>query len=188
MNDLKTHFSIDKKFILMEENLILNELTGDPSGLTHGEYEARLLKYGYNDPADKKKKPFIIRLVSKFFNPIILTLLFVATFSYLFADKISAFFMLGMAIMSAGIEFIQEEKASREAEKLTEMVRVKTTVLRQNKEHHVSMRNIVPGDLIKLRAGDLVPADLRLIETNDLFVNQSTFTGESFPVQKKARL
>lgn len=184
MNDMQAHFTIDEKFFSFSENVILDEFTTGPAGLSTSEYETRLVKYGYNDPMDKKKKPLVLRFILKFISPLNLTLIVIATFSYVFAERISAFFVFGMSIMSALVEFVQEEKATREAEKLTEMVRVKTTVLRENKEHHVSMRNIVPGDLIILKAGDLVPADLRLIEANDLFVNQSTFTGESFPVQK----
>lgn len=179
-------FIDDKKYLNLSESDILKALHTKTSGLTVAEYETRLEKYGHNDPVDKIKKPFIFRLLVKFVNPLAITLIVIAAFSYIFAEKISAFFVLGMALMSVIIEFIQEEKANSEAEKLTEMVRVKTTVLRDHKEHHINMVNIVPGDIVQLRAGDLVPADLRIIQANDLFINQSTFTGESFPVEKKS--
>ena len=184
MEEIEKKFSIDKDFIGLSERSLLSQLGSGHDGLTASEYETRLQKYGYNVVIDKKEKPFILRFFSKFIDPLEITLIVCAIFSYAFAEKASAYFVLGMAIMSALVEFIQEEKAGREAKKLSEMVRVKTCVIRGGKEHKVSMHNIVPGDIIKLQAGDLVPADLRLIEANDVFNNQSTFTGESFPVQK----
>jgi ATPase, P-type (transporting), HAD superfamily, subfamily IC len=89
-----------------------------------------------------------------------------------------------MAIMSVFLSFIQEYRAGKEAEKLSEMVRATATVYRNGKPREVKIREIVPGDIVDLFAGDMIPADLRIISCKDLFINQASLTGESYPVEK----
>ena len=89
-----------------------------------------------------------------------------------------------MAIMSVFISFVQEHRAGKEADKLSEMVRATATVYRNGRSREVKIREIVPGDIVDLFAGDMIPADLRIIFCKDLFINQASLTGESFPVEK----
>lgn len=89
-----------------------------------------------------------------------------------------------MAIISVFLSFFQEYRAGKEAEKLSEMVRATATVIRNGKSQEVKIREIVPGDIVDLFAGDMIPADLRIISCKDLFINQASLTGESFPVEK----
>ncbi|HOJ40187.1 MAG TPA: HAD-IC family P-type ATPase, partial [bacterium] len=88
--------------------------------------------------------------------------------------------------MSVILAFIQEYRAGREAEQLSEMIRATATVYRQGRIRDIKIREIVPGDIIYLAAGDMVPADIRLLSCKDLFVNEASLTGESFPIEKSA--
>ena len=155
-------------------------------GLTDDEALRRLEEYGYNEPAKKKKRTIILQIISKFLNPLVIVLLVIAIFSLSFGEKASAILVTLMAIMSVFLSFIQEHKAGKEAEKLSEMVRATSTVYRNGKAKEVKMRELVPGDIVDLFAGDMIPADLRIISCKDLFINQASLTGESFPVEKTA--
>ncbi|MDD5669701.1 MAG: magnesium-translocating P-type ATPase, partial [Candidatus Omnitrophica bacterium] len=91
-----------------------------------------------------------------------------------------------MAVLSVILSFIQEYRAGKEAEKLSEMVRATATVFRNSRLKEIKIREIVPGDIVDLYAGDMIPADLRIISCKDLFINQASLTGESFPIEKTA--
>ncbi|MEI7998028.1 MAG: magnesium-translocating P-type ATPase [Candidatus Omnitrophota bacterium] len=153
-------------------------------GLSEDESQKRLEEYGHNEPARKKKRTAVIQLTKLIINPLVIILIIIAGFSFFFGEKMSAFIVGGMAVLSVGLSFIQEHRAGREAEKLSEMVRATATVFRGGKSKEVPIREIVPGDIVDLFAGDMIPADLRIIQAKDLFVNQSSLTGESLPVEK----
>jgi P-type Mg2+ transporter len=153
-------------------------------GLTGQEAEKRLEEYGFNEPARKKKTTIVFQIISKFINPLVIVLLVIAGFSFFFGQKESAVLVILMAILSVFLSFIQEYRAGKEAERLSEMVRATATVYRDGKPNEIKIREIVPGDIIDLFAGDMIPADLRIISCKDLFINQATLTGESFPVEK----
>ena len=167
-------------------NVILERFTTSLQGLTTEEAEKRLEEYGYNEPAQKKKRSIVFQIISKFFNPLVIVLLIIALFSLFFGEKISAVLVILMAIMSVMLSFFQEHRAGREVEKLSEMVRATATVYRNGKPIEVDIKEIVPGDIVDLSAGDMIPADLRIISCKDLFLNQASLTGESFPVEKIA--
>ncbi len=113
-------------------------------------------------------------------------LLVIAAFSFYFGQQASAEIVSVMAVLSVVMTFVQEYRASKDAERLNDLIKVTTTVLRNGKPREVKIREIVPGDIIDLYAGDMIPADLRIISCKDLFVNQASLTGESFPVEKFA--
>ena len=165
---------------------LFEKIGTSPKGLSESEAQKRLIEYGYNEPAKKKKRTILLQILLKFFNPLIIILLIIAGFSFFFGEKISAFIVSLMAIMSVVLSFIQEYKAGREAEKLSEMVRATATVYRNGKPRELPIKEIVPGDVVDLFAGDMIPADLRIIQAKDLFLNQSSLTGESLPVEKMA--
>ncbi|MCX5658051.1 MAG: magnesium-translocating P-type ATPase [Candidatus Omnitrophica bacterium] len=123
-------------------------------------------------------------MLSKFLNPLVIVLIIIAGFSLFFGEKISAILVIAMAFISVFLSFIQEFRAGKEAEKLNEMVRTTATVYRNGKPKEVNIKDIVPGDIVDLFAGDMIPADLRIISCKDLFINQSSLTGESYPVEK----
>ncbi len=167
-------------------DVILERFATSLKGLTTEEAEKRLEEYGYNEPARKKKRSIVFQIISKFFNPLVIVLLVIALLSLFFGEKISAALIILMAIMSVVLSFFQEHRAGREVEKLSEMVRATATVYRNGKPMEVDIKEIVPGDIVDLSAGDMIPADLRIISCKDLFLNQASLTGESFPVEKIA--
>jgi Mg2+-importing ATPase len=167
---------------------VFEKLNTSAKGLSEAEAKSRLEEYGYNEPARKKKRTILFQILSKFVNPLVIVFLIIAGFSLFFGERIQALFVILMAIMSVSLSFIQEYRAGKETEKLSEMVRATTTVYRNGKAKEVKIREIVPGDIVDLFAGDMVPADLRIISCKDLFINQASLTGESFPIEKIAEL
>jgi Mg2+-importing ATPase len=164
--------------------VVFERLKTSEKGLSEQEALRRLDEYGFNEPAKKKKRTILRQIFSKFLNPLVIVLLIIAAFSIFFGEKISALLVSLMAIMSVFLAFIQEFRAGREAEKLSEMVRATATVYRNGKSKEIKMREIVPGDIVDLFAGDMIPADLRIISCKDLFINQASLTGEAFPIEK----
>jgi P-type Mg2+ transporter len=152
--------------------------------LSDEEAQKRLEEYGYNSPAKKKRRTALVQLLSKFTNPLVIVLLIIAVFSLYFQQPFNALLVVLMAIISVFLSFFQEYRAGKEAEKLSEMVRATATVIRNGKSREVKIREIVPGDIVDLFAGDMIPADLRIISCKDLFINQASLTGESFPAEK----
>ena len=165
---------------------ILKNLHTSPEGLSENEARSRLKEYGHNETAKKKKRTILFLILPKFINPLVVVLLIVAGFSFFFGQKISAFLVGLMAASSVLFSFIQEYRAGKEAEKLSEMVHSTATVIRKGRRQEIKIREIVPGDIVDLYAGDMIPADLRIISAKDLFINQSSLTGESLPVEKFA--
>ncbi len=177
---------LDFDYIGSPAEVLFEKLKTQPKGLTEKEAQKRIEEYGYNEPAKRKKRTVLVQILSKFLNPLVIVLLIIATFSIFFGEKISALLVSLMAIMSVFLSFVQEYRAGREAEKLSEMVRATATVYRNGKSKEIKMREIVPGDIVDLFAGDMIPADLRIISCKDLFINQASLTGESFPIEKIA--
>ncbi|MEK6567303.1 MAG: magnesium-translocating P-type ATPase, partial [Candidatus Omnitrophota bacterium] len=165
---------------------VLKNLHTSTEGLSENESRDRLKEYGYNETAKKRKRTVLFLILPKFINPLVIVLLIVAGFSFFFGEKISAFLVGLMAVSSILFSFIQEYRAGKEAEKLSEMVHSTATVIRKGKRHEIKIREIVPGDIVDLYAGDMIPADLRIISAKDLFINQASLTGESLPVEKFA--
>ncbi len=165
------------------ENLF-EKLQTSQQGLTEAEAQARIKQYGFNEPARKKKRGMIFQVVSKFLNPLVLVLLVIGAFSYYFGEEVSAIMVSLMAVISVFLSFAQEYRAGKEAEKLSEMVRATATVFRNGRAKEIKMREIAPGDVVDLYAGDMIPADIRIISCKDLFINQASLTGESLPIEK----
>lgn len=178
----------DFDYVGCSQDVLFEKLKTSSKGLHEQEAEKRLEKYGHNEPARKKKRAIVFQIILKFFNPLVIILLIIASFSLFFGEKISAILIILMAIMSVALSFFQEYRAGKETEKLSEMVRATATVYRNGKPKEVPMREIVPGDVVDLFAGDMIPADLRIISCKDLFLNQASLTGESFPAEKTAGL
>lgn len=165
-------------------DVLFSRLKTSEKGLSEKEAHNRLQEYGYNEPAKKKKRSILAQIFFKFLNPLVIVLLIIGTFSLFFGEKISAVLVYLMAMMSVVLSFVQEYRAGKEAEKLSEMVRATATVYRNGKAKEIKIREIVPGDVVDLFAGDMIPADLRIISCKDLFINQASLTGESFPIEK----
>lgn len=176
----------DFDYIGCPTELLFEKLKTSEKGFSEKEAQKRLEEYGLNEPARKKKRTILVQILSKFANPLVVVLLIIAAFSVFFGEKISALLVSLMAAMSVFLSFVQEYRAGREADKLSEMVRATATVYRNGKPKEIKMKGIVPGDVVDLFAGDMIPADLRIISCKDLFINQASLTGESFPIEKVA--
>jgi len=178
---------LDFEYANSSSEIVLEKLGTSQKGLVDEEAKKRLEEFGYNETAKRQQRKIIVQILSKFVNPLVIVLLIIAFFSYFFGDnKISALLVMLMAIMSVLLSFIQEYRAGKEAEKLSEMVRATATVYRNGRAREIKIREIVPGDIVDLFAGDLIPADLRIISGKDLFINQASLTGESLPIEKIA--
>lgn len=173
-------------YVNLSNEAALERLATSLKGLSEGEAARRLKEYGYNETAKKRKRTILFQVLSKFFNPLVIVLLIIAGFSLFLGERISAFLVSLMASMSVFLSFIQEHRAGKEAEKLNEMVRTSSTVIRGGRPKEIKARELVPGDIVDLYAGDMIPADLRIISCKDLFINQASLTGESFPIEKFA--
>ncbi|HUX92144.1 MAG TPA: magnesium-translocating P-type ATPase [Gallionellaceae bacterium] len=165
---------------------ILSELRSRADGLTQAEVKTRLKQFGLNAFASEKQQSSLMRLLSNAKNPLVLLLMALGVLSFLTGDLRATVVIFVMVVLGIVLRFVQEMRADKAAEKLKAMVSNTATVVRAGKESEISLQKLVPGDIIHLAAGDMVPADVRLIYTKDLFLNQSALTGESMPVERKA--
>ncbi|VVC02239.1 Copper-exporting P-type ATPase B [uncultured archaeon] len=154
------------------------------NGLTEHEGERRHRTFGLNELAPKKKRNLAFLFISYFFHPLIMLLIAVGLVSYFLGNALSAAIILLMVSISVALSFYQEYTARDAAEKLRKMIRNTATVVRDGRVREIPLKFLVPGDIIRLSAGDLVPADCRMLSCKDFFVNQAALTGESLPVEK----
>jgi Mg2+-importing ATPase len=160
------------------------KLNYSPSGLSSSEAEQRLMRYGYNEIAREQPISPFRRLVSHLKNPLVILLSILGLVSWLTGDFRAATVILVMVILGIVLRYFQEMRADKAAQKLKAMVSTHATVIRDERQMELPLKLLVPGDLVVLSAGDMVPADIRLLTCKDLFVNQAPLTGESLPVEK----
>ncbi|MBN1325468.1 magnesium-translocating P-type ATPase [Candidatus Falkowbacteria bacterium] len=153
-------------------------------GLTSKEAYKRLKEYGHNEISAQKKRKISEILISQFKNPLIIILLFATLISGFLGEYISALIIILMIVLSAILSFIQEYRSEETVAALRNKVALKSWVLRDKKIMQINATDLVVGDIVILEVGKIIPADLRLIETNDLAVNQAVLTGETFPAEK----
>ncbi len=170
----------------MKTEDLMKKLNTTLLGLTTREARARLKTYGENRPVKVAKKSWLDRLAEAYGNPLNLLMTLLALVSYLTEDLTAAAIIMFMVAVAVLLRFIQETRADEAAERLKAMVRTTATVMRNGQKQEIPISQIIPGDIIYLSAGDLVPADVRLMESKDLFVNQCTLTGEALAVEKHA--
>jgi P-type Mg2+ transporter len=156
-------------------------------GLTTSEAEKRLEQYGPNDPAPVRRAAAVIELLLLFLNPLVVLLLVSSFVSFLLGDRTSATIILAIVLVGVSINFAQTYRSEKAIEKLREIVTPTATVLHDGKWQEIKRHEIVPGDVVRLSASDLIPADGRLVEPRDLYVQQAALTGESLPSEKDAR-
>jgi Mg2+-importing ATPase len=154
-------------------------------GLSEEEARKRLSIYGYNTLRKKEYFPNLKLFLNQFKSPFILLLLAAAVLSYFLGDKFESLIIILIVVLGAIVDFFQERSAHKTIEHLTSLVKVKATVVRNGQKKDIPMENVVIGDIVILTAGDIIPADCLLIESKDLFINESILTGESYPVEKE---
>ncbi|KNC07304.1 magnesium ABC transporter ATPase [Pantoea sp. RIT-PI-b] len=189
----------DEAGFTADETLV--RLRSDALGLNEREAEARLAVYGRNQVEHDKAPPALVQLLHAFNNPFIYVLMALAAVSFFTdfwlpmrngeeTDLTGVIIIVTMVTLSGLLRFWQEFRTNKAAQALKSMVRTTATVLRRESAQHapskqeVDIATLVPGDIIYLSAGDLVPADVRLLDSRDLFISQAILTGESLPVEK----
>ncbi len=170
---------------LSKEDLLSN-LKTNINGLTDNEATNKLNKYGHNIIKEEKVKKWYHFLLESCKDPFIYILAILAIINLILGDVLGALIIAILAFISTTIRLIQDYSAYKFDQKLKGQIYTVANVLRNNQTKEIKTKNIVLGDVVELNAGSMIPADVLLLETNDLFVNQSVFTGESVPVEKKS--
>jgi len=156
------------------------------AGLSGAEATARLTRSGPNVFRDHTERALLVQFILRFKNPLVIILLLASAISA-FTGEVANFVIISLiVVLSVTLDFVQEYRAGKAAEKLRLAVSVRTTVVRDGKNHDIPVADVVPGDIVVLSAGDLVPADGVVLEARDFFVKQALLTGEAYPVEKKS--
>jgi Mg2+-importing ATPase len=163
---------------------LLQQLQTTPQGLTSDEVQQRLLRYGSNLLKPEKKSDALTLLLAQFKSPIILILIFAAGLSLFLRDPIDATIILVIVLVSGLLGFWQERGAVNAVEKLYAIVQIRATVVRNGDSREIPIEEVVPGDIVFIKASDVIPGDCILLESKDLFVDEATLTGETYPVEK----
>jgi Mg2+-importing ATPase len=176
-----------------EPESLLSRMGTTPQGLTAEEAAVRLRAVGPNLVAHERGQSLFAELVGRARNPLNFLLLSLAAVSFSLGDRRAAAVITVMVLLSVTLAFVQEHQSNNAAARLRTMVRTTATVLRcgadTGAESHgleIPIEELVPGDVVRLSAGDMIPADLRVLTAKDLFLNEAALTGEAMPVEKSA--
>jgi P-type Mg2+ transporter len=163
----------------------LLEVQSDVSvGLSDNEATKRLKEWGLNVIQSNKQTNFVLEVLEHFKSPLMIILLAATAVSYALGETLNASIIFGMVLMSVAIDYYLENDARNAADGLKKMVQNKVSILRGGIEKDIAPENLTIGDIVLLNAGKIIPADARVLESKDFFINQSSLTGESFPCEK----
>lgn len=166
---------------------VLKEYNTSENGITENKATELLEKNGPNVVVKNEKKSRLYFLFNSFKDKFIIILIVLAVINYFLSDALSTYIILGIAVISALIRYFQDYSVYKFNQELKAKMYTTTNVVRGGKEKEIRVEKVVPGDIVHLSAGSMIPADIMLIDSKDLFVNQSVFTGESVPVEKVAQ-
>ncbi|MCX7856543.1 MAG: magnesium-translocating P-type ATPase [Deltaproteobacteria bacterium] len=169
---------------LLPTDETLKRLGTTIEGLSTDEASFRLEKYGPNELSHLRRLTFYENLLGRFKNPLVVQLIIIAIVSGIIGEIKSTIVVSIMLFLSVGLSFIFDDRSTKAVEALGKQVATRASVLRDGIETEIKISEVVPGDIVLLKAGSIIPADLRLISTRDFFVNESALTGESMPVEK----
>jgi Mg2+-importing ATPase len=183
-----------KEVALLDPAAALAALDANPGGLTEADAVNRLTQHGPNVVTRERRLGIAQQFVMRLFTPLNIMLLGLAFISYLLGDPRAAIVIAVMVALSFSLSFIQEYRSNRAAQSLRALVRTTAAVARRHEPdqpaaspQEIPLEQLVPGDIVSLAAGDIVPADLRVITAKDLFLNQAALTGEALPLEKYAK-
>ena len=165
---------------------LLARLDTAKSGLTEAAARLRRDKYGLNVAATEKRRPLVLQFLARFRSPLVVILMIASGMSAATGDVASFVIIAVIVLLSISLDFVQEVRAQSAVEALRRSVAVQATVRRDGQPVSMPIDQLVPGDIAELAAGDLVPADCRLLESRDLYVNEALLTGEPYPAEKLA--
>ncbi|KTD66626.1 magnesium transporter [Legionella santicrucis] len=172
--------------ITLDKQAVLAKLNSSLDGLTHLEAQKRQTLYGVNEIAQRPYRLLIMEAISHSTNPLVAILLIAAVVSAFTGNVVSSMIIIIMVIMSIGLDYFQSHRSLVAIKKLQRHIASTANVLRDQKWNEIPCRELVPGDIIHLIAGDLIPADALLLKAKDLHIQQAALTGESLPVEKEA--
>ena len=175
-----------KEISKMTNDEVLDIFQTNTEGLSKIEVESRLEEYGENIATNRKKKTALYFIIESFKDKFVLILILLAAIDFMTDDTLGAFIILGITIISVLIRFSQDYSTYKFNERLQQKIRIFTDVIRGGNQKEIRQEKVVCGDIITLSAGSVIPADLYLLESKDLFINQSSFTGESASIEKRA--
>ena len=161
------------------------ELTSTAQGLAASEAAGRLATLGPNTDAPPRKTSLLAAIARRFLEPLILLLLFAAGVSAATADASSASIIAAIIIVSVALDAVQEGRAAKAADALKQSVALKADVRRDGQFLSLPTADVVPGDVFRVRAGDVVPADALVLEVSSFTANEAALTGEPYPVEKR---
>lgn len=180
--------SAEMEFYQQSSELLFSHFSSQKTGLNHPEVETRLKKFGPNALQEKKKKPAWLLFLGQFKEFMILILAAAAIISGIVGDLTDTIIILVIIVLNAVLGFVQEYRAEKAMESLKNLTETQTKVIRDGQTLTVSSQELVPGDVVILEAGNMVPADIRLIETFSLKIDESSLTGESVTIDKISEL
>jgi len=163
----------------------IDSLDASLDGLRSKEAEKRLDQYGPNELTHLKRLGFLADMFNRLKSPLVVQLLIIALVSAIIGELKSTVIVSAMIVLSVGLSYILDRRSTSTVDSLGKRVQSRTFVLRDGAETEVRISEIVPGDIVLLQVGSIIPADLRLLAAKDFFVSQSALTGESMPVEKK---
>jgi Ca2+-transporting ATPase len=172
------------KWLKLTVDETLKNLNSTRNGLSTDEAQNRSLEYGKNELVEEAKAGPIRLFLGQFMDILILILIIAAVAAYYVGDTLDAIVILIVVLINAVVGFIQEYRAEKAMEKLKGLISSEAVVIRDGKEQKISAGDLTRGDVVLLEEGDNVPADMRIIESYDLLVDESALTGESLPVEK----
>ncbi len=173
-----------KEYVSLPVDEVCRRLHTSLGGLSSEEAARRLEVHGPNVLARKKKRAAIVEFALLFRNPLVVILLAAGVVAGFLGEQVDTAIIFIMVLLSVCLNFYQEKKAERAALALSERITTTASVVRDGVKRETRLADIVPGDVVALGAGDLVPADVRMAVAKDFFVDESALTGESFPVEK----
>ena len=173
-----------KDFWTYESKDMLKKLNTDENGLSGREAEKRIDKYGQNILEERRSSSNLEMFINQFKNPIIIILIFAAFLSIFLKDYTDGIIILIIIMISSLLSYSHESKANNAVKKLLSSVSVTSSVLRDGKFEEIDNAMLTVGDIIKVKTGDMIPADCLIIEANSLSMDESSLTGETFPVEK----
>ena len=160
-------------------------LATDAAGLSSVEARSRLSQFGPNLFRDHQERSLLLQFLSRFRNPLVILLLVASAISAFTGEMTNFLIITVMVLFSVTLDFVQEHRAGKAAASLRQTVSVRAMVIRDGKQLEIPVTEVVPGDLVVLSAGDMIPADGRVLEARDFFVKQALLTGEPYPVEKR---
>src|ERR1700722_5844540 len=173
-------------FWSLDSNTALQLLLCSDTGLSTGAAQERLKTYGPNTLKGASHSSAIILFLSQFKSPITLLLIAAAILSMALGDLTDAVIILVIILISSFLGYWQERGAANAIEELLKMVQIRCRILRDGTENEWPIEKVVPGDIVVLSAGDVIPGDSLILESKALFIDEAAFTGESFPVEKNS--